>query len=1033
MEPSAKRNPPPRSVDEARRLISDAIQATGLQLSGGLDTDVEIPLGEIYVNLQLLDQARLKSLLCDESMVGSKPSERPLEHEMSLDELLASKSDHGTNSANNALALGSGGTGKSTAFLLSAVYKWSRGELWRDRFDLVFAVPLRKPAVQKAKSLHELLSTKLKSMDMDDDELQELARHLRSNPHRLCLILDGLDECRLSGLSTYMNDLVLRKGSVSAASVIVTSRPCQDASNLSHCGKYRRKVEVLGFSDSGVKSYIRRALEPEKAQLMMLHLQKDPELKTLLRTPLYAATLCTMYKAGFKVPHSITRIYEMMVMRILAGRSTDCVTRGLEAASVALQESEAVRSLGRLAYSMLLENQYEFAKSKVEPAVHGLGFLRSSPEGIAAGEILCWFHHATFQEYFAALYKTRLCDWCKQASLMEITVELETMQAISPLCWQFMLAMLPSEDVGVVLEMIWENAISKDNPASQDEPSERSEDSGDDDDEDNGDEDDRDGDGDDEDDGDGDDEDDGDEDDGDEDDGDDEDDGVDEDVGDDEDLKDTDESNNASPPDASPLTSQESELAMDSAGKDLYSSPRMKTQHETTRGGRKSSSHNDNSGYVLKSCEEGPPSSSSNSSEDSITNPDKWARGNPDTDMFGNSESGDSTEISSDTGSSGGSGSAPALHAEPVVLRLPRHREMVLKFLTDVLARPVLEALAKSLLSGHTKDVDGRIKNEFPVKEEHSDSLYLLTMVKLWEKWEKTPTSTLILHALQKIDETAAEGFHKLLRAEAQNVAIKPRPAKTGRERFCLLRLLIALCEHASFNATSCKGKCTLLPLVFPDGLIISIERVAASLDHRACSAISHIISDHDCISFPSINLEDCIMMDAGFSMVSASLSARRNLDVRVLDVRGAAIRDSALLVSAIDALKADLLDVYVGDNPTGRDGLVAVCRAVSTCTHARYVDVSSMNNAGPATVECITEIVKQCTELCELILSWNNIKPDHPEQSTRLVNAVEAHCYLETIEAKGPDKSRGFQDSWLNLQLTSLAQKSRPFRYITL
>ena len=310
----------PSLIKAKAKLLEQAENNSGVQLSGGIASDGLLPLDQIFVNLALISENWELKKEFDETF--STYAERR-EHAVQFSEAdrielknlfrAASPSvGHSTGKTaaaaatergklcdkvlRNVLAYGSAGSGKTTVYLLMVLYLWSRGELWREEFDLVVGLELRGDEVRGATSLAELLAMKLVNQRLSHAEILELAGYFKDSPSRLCLVMDGLDECDFGSCSKFMRHLLKREGMVKTH-VIVTSRPCQDAYQLSQSGIYQQKIQVLGFSPENVREYAEKVLGAERAKMLLAELQSKLDVSCLMATPMFAALTCELFKS----------------------------------------------------------------------------------------------------------------------------------------------------------------------------------------------------------------------------------------------------------------------------------------------------------------------------------------------------------------------------------------------------------------------------------------------------------------------------------------------------------------------------------------------------------------------------------------------------------------------------------------------------------------------------------------------------------------------------------------------------------------
>ncbi|XP_065196491.1 uncharacterized protein LOC135827982 [Sycon ciliatum] len=481
-EPAA----PPPSLVKAREKLLEEAEDSGLQLSGGLASDDLIPLDQIFVNLALVSEKELKT---DFDVAFSTYAERR-EHavqfskaeRIELEDLFRAAGSSvdavshltgndaqaaaapATGSRNqqlrgkvlrNVLVYGSAGSGKTTVFLLMVLYLWSRGELWRGKFDLVVGLELREKEMTAATSLAELLAVKLASQGLSQAEILELARHFQHAPSRLCLVMDGFDECEFSSCSKFMRDLLTREG-MAKTHVIVTSRPCLDAYQLSQCGKYQKKIQVLGFSPENVREYAEKVLGTERAEILLAELQSKPDVSCLMATPMFAALTCELFKSGEAVWQCSASLYESLLRRVVERAG------GAVCDSISLAPSKVVQSLqelGRFAFRMLLLKRMVFNKSDMINShlsrdAMSLGLLQTCQGTLSMHARQYRFSHLSLQEFLAAWYMTE-CVVQERHHAIVLARRLGAYDGHMAMFWKFLIALSPEDVSLTILEELW--------------------------------------------------------------------------------------------------------------------------------------------------------------------------------------------------------------------------------------------------------------------------------------------------------------------------------------------------------------------------------------------------------------------------------------------------------------------------------------------------------------------------------------------------------------------------------------------------
>jgi HEAT repeat protein len=297
------------------------------------------------------------------------------------------------------LILGKAGIGKSTLCQYIA-HQWSEGKLWKEKFEAVFWVPLRK-----LRNVHsaETAASFLFRLCCPIDELftKDVTVYLKKNSERILLVLDGLDEIALTqdGQQKKIFDELLQ-----FPYWIVTSRPHA-------AGEVQADdiVENMGYASKTIDLYIHKSCQ-DKAGAVSRYLRENPILFEFCHIPINLELICAILKQSkgdlFKI-NSMTSLYESFTSTLIEKRpflekigafakdpgrdQLDQVFELLETiAWTKMQEKELVFSLN---ITHELEQNFSY--------ICRSGFLQGMQDSYS-------FLHLTFQEFFAARYLVRL-------------------------------------------------------------------------------------------------------------------------------------------------------------------------------------------------------------------------------------------------------------------------------------------------------------------------------------------------------------------------------------------------------------------------------------------------------------------------------------------------------------------------------------------------------------------------------------------------------------------------------------------------
>ena len=318
--------------------------------------------------------------------------------------------------AQHILVEGSPGIGK-TMFSWELCRQWADGKMLQDR-DIVLMLQLRSKSVREAKSLSDLFHH-------DNDSIkQEVLEHITSVDGRgVFLVLEGYDELtedqRTEG--SILNKLLIGD-CLPKATIMVTSRPL---ASDSLCPEFRESVdqhiEVLGFNDEDIKSYVEKACQKQPQILpdLLSYIASNPFVSSVMYIPLQCAILTALYiekwkkkKGGLYAPTTLTQLYTDLLLSSLIRYISDhpvyskCKTAAIRQLSDLPSEvQEQVWKLSQLAAEGLEKGQFIFDSIPCDD----MGLMQSAEEELVIGSSMSYcFLHLTLQEYLAALHWSRM-------------------------------------------------------------------------------------------------------------------------------------------------------------------------------------------------------------------------------------------------------------------------------------------------------------------------------------------------------------------------------------------------------------------------------------------------------------------------------------------------------------------------------------------------------------------------------------------------------------------------------------------------
>ena len=318
--------------------------------------------------------------------------------------------------AQHILVEGSPGIGK-TMFSWELCRQWAEGKMLQDR-DIVLMLQLRSKSVREAKSLSDLFHH-------DSDSIkQEVLEHIALVDGRgVFLVLEGYDELtedqRTEG--SILNKLLIGDY-LPKATIMVTSRPL---ASDSLCPEFRESVdqhvEVLGFNDEDIKSYVEKACQKQPQILpdLLSYIASNPFVSSVMYIPLQCVILTALYiekwkknKGGPYAPTTLTQLYTDLLLSSLIRYISDhpvyskCKTAAIRQLSDLPSEvQEQVWKLSQLAAEGLEKGQFIFDSIPC----NDMGLMQSAEEELVIGRSVSYcFLHLTLQEYLAALHWSRM-------------------------------------------------------------------------------------------------------------------------------------------------------------------------------------------------------------------------------------------------------------------------------------------------------------------------------------------------------------------------------------------------------------------------------------------------------------------------------------------------------------------------------------------------------------------------------------------------------------------------------------------------
>ena len=338
---------------------------------------------------------------------------------------------------------GAPGSGKTT--LVRQLCKdLSSGRLPND-YTLVVLVELRELILflqdNEEAQLHHFFRKFKRKADITQvcSELEE------SNGRGTLLVLDGFDELdvRMRRCQLLMELLSSESNYLPECDILVTSRPVTCPDLLSLMQPLHRHIEILGFSEDRIASFVRNYFKPPsqpppsqsspsqlppslsieggcEAEKLLNRLYQLPQVKGMCRTPVVLKIVCKVCQllGADRLPATMTGIYEEFILRQLLENGP----AGAEISSilhVPSSDFSFFSDLCRIAFECCTSQKIIITRQDVghglPPLIRGsiYGLLYADPvEDLRALRELMLYHfmHKTVQEALAACHVAMLAN-----------------------------------------------------------------------------------------------------------------------------------------------------------------------------------------------------------------------------------------------------------------------------------------------------------------------------------------------------------------------------------------------------------------------------------------------------------------------------------------------------------------------------------------------------------------------------------------------------------------------------------------------
>ncbi|RWA10899.1 hypothetical protein EKO27_g4211 [Xylaria grammica] len=409
----------------------------------------KLPIDQCYINLAIVEKPN--------SEAESSSTTYSNRNEITLQKLFGSQNTvNGKMSVHRRLLIhGRAGVGKTT-LCKKIVYEFIHHNLWRDVFDYVLWIPLRRLKEQARLNTagynlaHLFLHEYLRNTPERERLAEALETEFRSTKgDRFLFLLEGLDEAPQSSnsdMGRFLEELL------SQTNVIVTSRPNAALPQTLQQQSYLR-LETFGFSLSQINSYVRAAFKGEEThQIIQSFLDRNQIIRGLMCIPIQLDALCYTWD-GFDNPENIagkavmpdtmTTIYLGIEQKLWKKDALDPNRLGkLQPGSVDWEILESIEDerhfLELFAFNGMYYDIINFEpthrkamfreyrpflkdRTSLDGMLGRVSFMRSSDTPFRESTRNYHFIHLRFQEYFAARYIVRKWTESKPLEYFELT------------------------------------------------------------------------------------------------------------------------------------------------------------------------------------------------------------------------------------------------------------------------------------------------------------------------------------------------------------------------------------------------------------------------------------------------------------------------------------------------------------------------------------------------------------------------------------------------------------------------------------
>ena len=298
------------------------------------------------------------------------------------------------------------GVGKTT-LCKKLCNMWAKNELKKCSFDYVFLLPLRDDRVTSAEKIYDLVSLfhgSKKLCEAVSDHIME------TNGKGTLLIFDGWDEFEGRNKDrSFILDVIRGKHPL-RCNIMITSRTYASA-NLLEIEGDSIHIEVLGFEESEIFSYIEKELTEEKSKQLIMKLKMREDVLSICYIPFVCSILVRIYHLfDYTLPNTLTELYRKFIIYAMK-RSTNRPgfnRRRIESLDNLQEDQKAFDELCYCAYVNLQKGSTNFTEDQIQSYKYKHFGLMNSYN--IADTTRYQFIHLTIQEFLAAWWISQQDD-----------------------------------------------------------------------------------------------------------------------------------------------------------------------------------------------------------------------------------------------------------------------------------------------------------------------------------------------------------------------------------------------------------------------------------------------------------------------------------------------------------------------------------------------------------------------------------------------------------------------------------------------